>query len=412
MKQNSIRISLTGRFANFFGMNIELITMMFLIRVMHDIGSRIFIPFIPQLSSGLGLTITAFGWLLALRSSTGLFSPVIGILADRYGRRFIMVTAFCLRGLGFIGLAFSSGLWSALPFLLISFSTSALYPVLQAYVSDQASYERRGRALAVVDSAFSTATVIGLPIVGWMIDGWGWQLPILVLAVVSFIAALVIVFRLPKTPQRNFSVTRQNSIWKLLSRPNILASVFVAGFIIFNFILFTTFWGLWLSQDFGFGALEIGLVGTSIGIAELAGILVAGLFIDRIGKRRGSLISLIACSVLFAVLTILPQNIFVIRIMLILIAFALEFAITASIPLFAEQAPEVRATVFSFITFGSSLGFGLAPPVATMLWDFGGEIFILTTGAIFSLTAFFLVSKFLHDRPDLEKVNNFQSFVQ
>ena len=202
MNQKSFRISLSGRAAEFFGISIDLLIMMFLLRVIHDTGSRIFIPFIPQLSTGLGLTITAYGWLLALRSLTGLLSPVIGILADRYGRRMIMATAFVFRGIGFIGLGFSSGWWSALPILLISLTTSAYYPVQQAYVSDQVSYERRGRALAAVDASFSTAAIIGLPIVGWMIDVWGWQLPLVILASLSFIAALVVGMRLPKTQNR------------------------------------------------------------------------------------------------------------------------------------------------------------------------------------------------------------------
>lgn len=155
-----------------------------------------------------------------------------------------------------------------------------------------------------------------------------------------------------------------------------------------------------MSQDFGFGALEIGVIGTSIGIAEFGGLLVAGLVIDRIGKRRGSLIGLFACALLLALIPIFQQNILVIRIMLILIAIVLEFAITASIPLFAEQAPEVRATVFSLVTFGSILGFGFAPPAATMLWANGGMFPVIIAGTISSLVAFFLVLKFLHDRPD------------
>lgn len=109
---------------------------MFLIRLIVDISNRIFIPFIPQLASGLGLTITAFSWLLALRSLTGLASPLIGVLADRYGRRLIRVVALALRGVGLLGLGFSMGWWSAIPMLLISLTTTAYLPVQKAYVSD------------------------------------------------------------------------------------------------------------------------------------------------------------------------------------------------------------------------------------------------------------------------------------
>ncbi|MBN1665997.1 MAG: MFS transporter, partial [Anaerolineales bacterium] len=117
--------TITQQITNFFGLGIELVSLMFLVRLIVDITNRIFMPFIPQLSSGLSLTITAFSWLLALRSLTGLASPLIGVLADRHGRRIIMVIALVLRGVGLLGLSLATGLWSALPMLLISLSTTA-----------------------------------------------------------------------------------------------------------------------------------------------------------------------------------------------------------------------------------------------------------------------------------------------
>lgn len=385
---------------NFFGLGIELVSLMFLIRLIVDITNRIFMPFIPQLSSGLGLTITAFSWLLALRSLTGLASPLIGVLADRYGRRIIMVISLVLRGVGLLGLAIATGWWSAIPMLLISLSTTAYLPVQKAYVSDQVCYERRGRALAAVDASFSTAGMVGLPLVGWLIEGWGWQVPILLLAALSFLAALLIGLRLPKTQNRTSSTTNQPTMWKIFCQPNIFVSVIVTGLLIFIFILFMTFWGLWLSADFGLGALEIGLIATSIGIAEFSGLLLAGLFIDRIGKRRGTLVGLMLSLLLFALIPFFRQTILSIQIVLILVAVAIEFALTAAIPLFAEQSPTARATVFSLVAFGNTIGAGIAPPATTTLWARGGLEAVVLAGVLSSLLAFILTWKFLYDHRD------------
>ncbi|MBC8505455.1 MAG: MFS transporter [Chloroflexi bacterium] len=400
MQRISSKSSLKGQAIGFFGVGLELLSVMFLIRLVVDIGNRIFSPFIPQLSFGLGLTIAAFSWLLALHALPGLASPVIGVLADRYGRRTVMFIALILRGIGLFGLGFSSGWWSAIPMLLIGLTTTAYMPVQRAYVSDQVSYERRGRALAAVDASYSTAGMIGIPIVGWMIEVWGWNLPLYVLGSLSFIAALVIMLRLPKTENRTQSHRIRSTAWKLFFQPRILAMMVVSVLLLFIFIIFMMSWALWLSEDFGFGPLEIGLIGKNIGIAEFAGLLLAGLFIDQIGKRRGSLIGLAATAILLLLILFFQQSLLAVQVMLVLTAVAIEFAITAVIPLFAEQVPEERATVFSLVTFGNTFGIGLAPPVTTYLWRWKGIGAIIVVVALSSLLAYFLVWKYLYDLQD------------
>ncbi len=106
--------------------------------------------------------------------------------------------------------------------LLISLSTTAYLTVQKAYISDQVCYERSGRALAAVDTSFSSAGIIGLPIVGWMLKVFGWQVPIFSLAILSLIAALVIGIRLPKTQTRTETETIQPKMWKLICKPHIL----------------------------------------------------------------------------------------------------------------------------------------------------------------------------------------------
>jgi predicted MFS family arabinose efflux permease len=374
---------------------------MFLIRLIVDTTNRLFIPFIPQFASGLGLEITAFGWLLALRSLTGLASPFIGILADRYGRRLIMIIALILRGIGLLGLGFSFGWWSAIPMLLISLTTTAYLPVQKAYVSDQVCYERRGRALAAVDASFSTAAIVGLPVVGWMIEAWGWQSPTYLFSALCFVSAVVIRLRLPKTQSRTPAISNQPKRWELFLQPRIVASVAVAALLLFVFILFMVFWALWLSQEFGFGPIEIGIMGTYIGIAEFTGLILAMLFIDQIGKRRGSLIGLLGSSALFIIIPFFQNKAIMLQILFVITALVLEFAVTAAIPLFAEQAPQARATVFSLVAFGNTIGIGLGPPVTTYLWMNVGVTAIYLVGAMSSILALLLVWKFLYDRPDL-----------
>jgi predicted MFS family arabinose efflux permease len=284
--------------------------------------------------------------------------------------------------------------------LLISLTTTAYLPVQKAYVSDQVCYERRGRALAAVDASFSTAAIVGLPVVGWMIEAWGWQSPTYLFSALCFVSALVIRLRLPKTQSRTPAISIQPKRWKLFLQPRIVASVAVAALLLFVFILFMVFWALWLSQEFGFGPIEIGMMGTYIGIAEFTGLILAMLFIDQIGKRRGSLIGLLGSSALFIMIPFFQNKAIMLQILFVITALVLEFAVTAAIPLFAEQAPQARATVFSLVAFGNTIGIGFGPPVTTYLWTNVGVTAIYLVGAISSILALLLVWKFLYDRPD------------
>jgi MFS family permease len=129
----------------------------------------------------------------------------------------------------------------------------------------------------------------------------------------------------------------------------------------------------------------------------MIGLLLAGLFIDRIGKRRGTMIGVLVGAVLFALIPFFQQTIWSIRFILVLTTIAVEFSFTAVIPLFAEQAPEARATVFSIVALGNVIGSAVAAPTTSSLWIWGGLDAIVTTGVLASLIAFLLIWKYLQD---------------
>jgi len=403
LNKENPRLPFSHRATAFFGVALSLISLMFVIRVVIDTSFRMFFPFIPQFSNGLHLTIAGFSWLLTIRSTSGFLGPFIGVLADRYGRRKIMAIALFLRTVGMIGIAISTGWWSVIPMFLTGLSITAYLPAQQAYISDQAAFERRGRALAAVDVSFSISGILGLPLVGWLIDLWGWRAPFWVMAALSLVAMLIILQAMPKTENRTTTSLTWAAMWATFRQKNVLASVGVSFLLFTAVAIYMTFWGLWLSEDFGLEAVELGLVGTRIGFAELAGVIASGLFIDWIGKRRGSLFGLIGSAVVFMVVPLFQVNLSTIFFILILLGIRVEFTITALFPLYGEQAPEARATIFSLVAFGNALGLGLGPPLTAFLWKWQGVSAITTSAAVCLILATVITWKFLWDqRPVVE----------
>jgi predicted MFS family arabinose efflux permease len=360
---------LRNRLDLFFGLGVQIIVTMFLIRLIVLAGLRMVYPFIPQISTGLGLTAIAFSWLIFIRSITGVAGPIFGILSDRYGRRRIMAAGLLFQGVGLASLALSRQWWSIAPMLLLGIGVTAFLPVQFAYISDLVAYNRRGRAMAAVDMSFAVTGIVLLPIVGWLIDVLGWRSPFLILSVFCLLAAAVIWFRFPTAEHRSDTTPPWSATLGVVLRPNVLASIVVSVLLLFAASSSMTIWGIWFSADFGLSAAALGLVATGIGLAELSGIVFAGLFIDRIGKHLGSQIGLLLTAFIFMLLPLTQASLILAVLMLILLGGVLEFSTISLFSLYSEQAPEARAMVFSLTGLGLAVGMALGPPVTIVLWE-------------------------------------------
>lgn len=391
-------LRLRDRLDTFFGLSIQIIGVVFIARLMTDAGVRVIYPFIPQISAGLGLSVVGFGWLIFARAIIGVTGPIFGVLADRVGRRRVMALTLLSLCAGVVGLALSWQWWAVGPMLCFGLGTAGFIPSAQAYISDQVSYQKRGRVMGTVELAWALTGIVSLPVFGWMIKTFGWRTPFLLLGGLYVIAAGLVWFRLPVVEHRaahtvSWSQIRQFS----MSRPNVLAAMGVSVMLFIAISSFFTIWGIWLSADFGIDAVGLGLVATGIGLAELAGSGVSTLFIDRLGKKRGALSGLFLLAVSYLLLSLTQAILWLAVLGLIVIGMLVEFTIVSLIALYSEQVPEARATVFSLTAFGASIGLALGSPLATNLWEQAGLWSISAVTTVALLIAFGLVHRFLQD---------------
>lgn len=397
MAQTVKPLPLRNRVDAFFGLSLRIIGTVFLTRLILDTGTRIVFPFIPQIAEGLGLTVVGFGWLLFIRAMAGTTGPIFGVLADRYGRRKVMTLGLICEGLGVIGLTFLQQWWAAVAIIFSGLSLAAFLPAQQAYISDRVSYQKRGRVLATVEFSWASAGILSLPLAGWMIDTFGWRSPFFALGLFSLIAAGLVWLRLPPVEHHAQTGLTWNEVQTVCLRPNVVASI-GASFLVFVAIsAFLAMWGVWLTTDFGLDAAAIGLVATAIGVAELGGSGTSSLFIDRVGKRRGSRSGLLLTGIALLLLP-LNQDRFVGAVAtLIVTALFLEFTIVSLIPLYSEQAPEARGTVLSLVLLGSAIGAAIGPPVTAILWDQFGLWAVCVLAAACLFGAFAVTGRFLRD---------------
>ncbi|MBT3314481.1 MAG: MFS transporter [Anaerolineae bacterium] len=399
MEQVDKKTGLGQRITNFFGLGAGLIVSLFSIRLIVDTSFRMLYPFVPQISEGLKVSITVFGWILMIRSASAFFSPALGSLADRYGRRKIMTFALLSQFVGMAGVIFTQGWWAVLPLFFTGLAVNAYLPAQQAYISDLAPYERRGRALASIDIAFAVSGMVLMPVVGWLINDYGWQMPFWWLSALSLFGALLTWRYLPEA-EKHTSVVKNIKMRTLLRERNIQASLGVAILLFISVGIFMTFWSIWLSADFSFDALDLGLIAQGVGLAELLGAILAGLVVDKLGKYRTSFIGLILAAIFFMTIPLAGENLLLIRILLFITVFWVEYTIVALFPLYGEQAPHARASMFSLIALGNGVGLALGPVITTALWQWRGTSAVTTFASISLMLAAILLWLFLRDRKE------------
>jgi predicted MFS family arabinose efflux permease len=230
-----------------------------------------------------------------------------------------------------------------------------------------------------------------------MIDTFGWRSPFLVLSLFSLIGASLAWFLLPAVEHKSHISLTRTEVWKVCLRSNVLASTGVAMFLFAAVGSFITVWGIWLSTDFDLNAIALGFVATAIAIAELGGAGLSSLFIDRIGKRRGSQAGLLLTTIAFLLIPFSQVALWAAISALILLGFFIEFAIVSLLPLYAEQAPEARATVFSLVAFGVSIGAAIGSPITAILWEQYGLWAVCVVAAGCVLIALSLSTRFLQE---------------
>lgn len=364
-------------------------------RLLINAQFRIVYPFLPVIARGLGLPLETASLLVGVRSLAGMTSPFYGWLSDRIGRRGVMLGGLLALAAGALLLAqpaavpaFRLGPVVALAaFVLLGLSKAAFDPAMQAYVSDAVPYERRGRALGIIELTWAGSWLVGVPLAGLMIARFGWQSPFAALGVLGIVAVFA-TFRLNLAAQADASGRRdfgrpvsygrlksrlrtvwRRPVWLTRSTAAMLAvSVLV---VTANENLFMVY-GAWFESQFGLPVATLGLASIVIAVAELSAAVTSAGIVDRVGKRRALLVGLALNGLAYLALPRLSGALGVTLAALALVALTSEFAIVSALPLVSELAPEARGTVMAVNSALMSAGIMVVSVIAPRLWSSGG----------------------------------------
>lgn len=381
-------------------MSRRLITVAIAMRLVVDTTVRMFYPFLSEISRGLGITLSQGGLLLALRSAMVFPSPLFGAWSDRHGPRILLSAALLAQALGLWWLSMVQGVAAAIPaMVLLGLAAAAFIPTLQAAVSEHVPFFRRGRVIGVIEFSWALTGLVILPIVGLMMVQLGWQAPLRVFALLS-LAVAPLPFLLPRrrpSPaplQRGF---RQMAlvVWR---SPSARAAILVNGLIFIAAESFFVTYGAWLEGSFGLAANQIGRVAALLGLAELTASGASSLFIDRLGKRRGVGLGLVAMTATLALLPFLESSLALAIAGMAAFTLAFEWSIVSNISLLSEQAPLVRGTVLSLAVLAAGVTRTASDYLAVALFEQGGMLATALLGVAGSALAVFVLARWVKEQ--------------
>jgi len=348
------------------------------------------------------LTLTASAG--ALGVTTGLqflpillFSPLAGVVADRYPKRAVLTVTQLVLGItaATLGLLAVTGLAQPWHVYLLAFvfGTGAAFdvPARQAFVNEMVSPDRLTNAVALNSASFNLARMIGPALAGLLIaalgsgvTATGW---VILVNAATYAAVVVSLARMrsseltPTTPIARARGQLREGVRYVRGRPDLLlvmGVLFCAGTFGLNFQMTTA---LMATEVFEQGAGGFGILGSIIAVGSLAGSLLAAR--RSRSRQRLVIVAAVAFGVIVLVAGLMPTYL-TFALVLPLCGFAALTVITAANS-FVQMAaaPQMRGRVMAlYLTVfmgGTPIG---SPMLGWVAEQFGARWTLIGGGAL------------------------------
>jgi MFS transporter, ACDE family, multidrug resistance protein len=226
-------------------------------------------PALPSISRSLGVSTDQIGLLITFFTIPGiLFTPVLGIMADRFGRKRVLVPSLFLFGLAGTACAFSTSFEQLLLFRFFQGTGGAALGVLNlTLIGDLYPKNIRATVMGYNGGVLSVGTTV-YPAVGGALTLLGWHYPFYL----TLLAIPVGLFTLISLQTQKLSKPLKlqlyfNEIKSALSS-RLVAGLFTGIFLTFIILYggYITFFTILLDERFNQSALMIGIILSSSSI--------------------------------------------------------------------------------------------------------------------------------------------------
>lgn len=261
------------------------------IQFTHILDFMIMMPLGPQFTQLFAISDAQFGLLVsAYTLSAGASGLLASTYIDRFGRKRLLLTLYTLFGLATLacGLAQTYGALMVARILAGAFG-GVLSALAQTIVADVVPFERRGRAMGIVMTAFSLSTVAGVPAGLLLAEAGGWHVPFLAIAALVGVLALFAARTMPPMTAHLQAAQRRSTlggIAQVLGDANHRWAFLFSGLVMFAGFTVIPYITIYMQANAGVRPDQIPLVYLYGGVVTLFTARLFGVLTDRFGKVR------------------------------------------------------------------------------------------------------------------------------
>jgi MFS transporter, DHA1 family, inner membrane transport protein len=301
---------------------------------------------------------------------SGFFSA---FFVNAYDRKKVLLTGY----IGFLAGTIACGFAPSYHSLLAARTLAGVFGGLIgaqviSIVSDTFNYERRGRAMGSIMSAFAVASTLGVPFALYLSNLFSWHAPFRLVGFLGIIIVPLIIYFVPpmtdhlKNAQQQSKAVIIGSVFKDTKQ---LSALVFSGLVMFGHFLIIPFINPFMEFNNGYSKDLTPLIYLVGGIASFIAAAILGRLSDRKGKLRTFIICVLLALPMIYGITHIPKVPYV----LVLSLFAAWFivatgrGVTAQAMVSNVVKPEFRGSFQSFNSSMQQLGTGLASIVTGVI---------------------------------------------
>ncbi len=349
-----------------------LLLLMAAINFTHILDFMIMMPLGNFLMPYFNITTQQFSLVVASYSLSAFVSGLIAaFFVDRFDRKKILLFGYT----GFIIGTICCGIAPTYELLLASRILAGLFGGLigaqvLSIVADTFSYERRGQAMGILLSAFSLASIVGIPF-GLILAGQiSWHAPFILIGVLGIIIIPLVNKFLPAMTAHldadKAHVKPVELLKNILSNKQQMIALLLSGSLMLGHFLIIPFLNPYMELNVGFNETQRNLVYMVGGIASFISAPMIGKLADKYGKHKVFYIFAGLSLITIFLITNMPaiKYYYVLMVTGVWFAFSTGRTIPAQAIISNVVHPEQRGSFMSFNSSFQQMFTGLASLIA------------------------------------------------